>query len=196
MLLAFVLFFLFIKGRIKEKEFVLLFYVLTPIAVVTQFLMTYIRDVHHSSNLPVMNTYLIIEFILLVYILLNIKQKIKGEKINYKLWGILVLLVTLSHFIYKFKAIHSASFLLMALIYFQITVNFADIDNIKKFLFNHYTFVYIAVFLKAIGYSYFLIYQIDYKFPLSIYSILNILVQFFFILTLIYYYNGNKEKII
>ena len=47
-------------------------------------------------------------------------------------------------------------------------------NKVDKFYSDPYSLLHIAVFIKAFGYSYFLIYQTDYTFPLSIYSGLNL----------------------
>jgi drug/metabolite transporter (DMT)-like permease len=97
-----------LKGRIRNREFIFVFYVWLPIAVVTQFLMTYFRIYLSKSNLPIMNIYLMVEFTLFVIILLEIKKNIMGKKINYKLWIFIIVSGLAVHFIDKLDTIHSA----------------------------------------------------------------------------------------
>ncbi|MBK8944509.1 MAG: hypothetical protein IPM32_04470 [Ignavibacteriae bacterium] len=185
---------LFVKGKIVNQEFKFVYYVWLPIAVITQFLMTYYRVILGNSNLPIMNFYLMIEFTLFVIILLQVKKNIFGKKINFKIWGFIILIGLALHLIDKLDTIHSAAMLFVAIIYFQLSVNSIDLERIDELLKNPFTVLNITIFVKAFGYSYFLIYQTDYTFPLSIYSGVNFLVQILFALTLIMYYkNLNKN---
>ena len=77
-LFALVLILIPFKGRIKSSEFAALFYLWLPIAVITQFAMTYYRLQSGESNFPIMNVYLIVEFIFFVSILLMIKKRTKS----------------------------------------------------------------------------------------------------------------------
>ena len=185
---------LLIKGRIKDSRLAVLFYLWLPIAVITQILMTYFRVKMFESNLPIMNVYLILEFIFFVYVLLNIRKDRKGTEINIRLWVVLVIVGIGTHFIYEFDSIHNASMLYFAVVYFQLTVNYIDLNKVDKFISDPYSLLHIAVFIKAFGYSYFLIYQTDYTFPLSIFSGLNLLVQLTLIMTLLQYYKYEKIK--
>lgn len=185
---------LLVKGKIVNQEFKLVYYVWLPIAVITQFLMTYYRVNLGKSNLPIMNFYLMIEFTLFVIILLQVKKNIFGKKINFKIWGFIILIGLALHLIDKLDTIHSAAMLFVAIIYFQLSVNSIDLERINVLLKNPFTVLNITISVKAFGYSYFLIYQTDYTFPLSIYSGVNFLVQILFALTLIMYYkNLNKN---
>ncbi|MBK7105000.1 MAG: hypothetical protein IPH62_06940 [Ignavibacteriae bacterium] len=182
------------NGRIRNKEFILVFYIWLPIAVVTQFFMTYYRVNLGKSNLPIMNIYLMIEFTLLVIILLNIKKNIKGKKINYKIWSFIILIGLVVHFIDKLDTIHAAAILFIAVVYFQLSINSIDLEKIDELLKDPFTILNITIFVKAFGYSYFLIYQTDYTFPLSIYSGVNFLVQILFAVTLIMYYKNHNKN--
>lgn len=182
------------KGRIRNKEFILVFYIWLPIAVVTQFFMTYYRVNLGKSNLPIMNIYLMIEFTLLVIILLNIKKNIKGKKINYKIWSFIILIGLAVHFIDKLDTIHAAAILFIAVVYFQLSINSIELEKIDELLKDPFTILNITIFVKAFGYSYFLIYQTDYTFPLSIYSGVNFLVQILFAITLIMYYKNHNKN--
>jgi len=193
-LLILVVLLLIFKGRIKEREFVILFYIWLPAAVFTQFLMTYYRLYFGQSNLPIMNIYLMFEFAIIVFVLLKVRLKVKGTKINYKLWTIIILVGVIIHFIYKMDTMHNAAMLYIAIVYFHLTVSFIDLNKVDEFLKDPYSFLHIAVFTQAFGYSYFLIYQTDYKFPLSIYSGLNLLVQILFAVTLFLYYKNQKNN--
>jgi hypothetical protein len=189
-----VIIFLIARGRIRDVRLASLFYGWLPAAVLTQFLMTFIRLQYGKSNLPIMNFYLILEFIIFVIILVKIREKEKKILINYKLWAVIIAAGVLTHFIYEFDKIHNASMFYIAVVYFQLSVNFIDLNKIDKFISDPYSLLHIAVFVKAFGYSYFLIYQSDYTFPLSIYSALNLLVQLILILTLIQYYKYEQRK--
>lgn len=193
-----VVIFVFLKGKIVNHEFKLVYYIWLPIAVITQFLMTYFRVNLGKSNLPIMNFYLMIEFALFVIILLNVKKNILGKIINYKIWGFIILIGLALHLIDKLDTIHSAAMLFVAIIYFQLSVNSIDLEKIDELLKDPFTILNITIFVKAFGYSYFLIYQTDYTFPLSIYSGVNFLVQILFAITLIMYYkkySGNPNTI-
>lgn len=183
---------LLIKGRIKIRELATLFYIWLPIAVITQFLMTYFRLSFGKSNLPIMNIYLMIEFTLIVLILIKFREVTKGVKTDYKLWFSIIAGGIIIHFIDDFNTIHNAAILYIAIIYFQLTINSTDYTQIDKLLNDPYTLLNITIFVKAFGYSYFLIYQSDYTFPLSIYSGVNLLVQILFGITLIQYYKQQS----
>ena len=188
-----VLLFTIFKGRITNNRFAILFYVWLPLAVLAQSLMTYLRFMG-ESNLPVMNIYLILEFILIVYILLSIRKEIKKTVINIKLWVAIIVIGISTHFLYDLNTIHNTSMLYTAIVYFQLTVNYIDLNKIEGFITDPFSLLHIAVFIKALGYSYFLIYQAEYTFPLSIYSALNLLVQVVLILTLVQYYKLGKAN--
>jgi hypothetical protein len=190
-----VVIFLIIKGRIKEREFIILYYIWLPLAVITQILMTYYRLHLEKSNLQIMNIYLMFEFIILTIILLQIRKKVKGIKSNYKIWSIIFLIGILIHFIYDMNTIHNAAMLYIAVIYFNLTVSFIDLNKVEDLFKNPYSLLHITIFVKAFGYSYFLIYQTDYKFPLSVYSGVNLMVQMMFATTLFYYYQYKKSNV-
>lgn len=183
---------LLFKGRIKEREFIILFYIWLPLAVFTQFLMTYYRLNFGKSNLPIMNIYLMFEFAILVYVLLKIREKVKGIKINTKVWISIIIVGVLIHFIYDMDTMHNAAMLYIAIVYFQLSVSFIDLNKVDEFMNDPYYLLHIAVFAQAFGYSYFLIYQTDYKFPLSIYSGVNLMVQILYAITLFLYYKPKK----
>lgn len=187
-LLLLVIIFRIIQGPIKDRTLQLFFYIWLPIAVLTQIIMTYFRVDLGKSNLPVMNIYFMFEFILLTIIILKIREIEKGNKIDIKLWGIIFAGGILLHFLDAFNQIHSSAILYMVIIYFHLTVTYIDLNRIDQIIKDPYSILNIGIFTKAFGYSYFLIYQIDYKFPLAIYSGLNLLVQIIFALVLIYYY--------
>jgi hypothetical protein len=193
-LFVFVILLFIIKGKIQLKEFQILFYIWLPTAVVTQFLMTYFRLSLGKSNLLIMNIYLIFEYVILVIVLLMVRERTRGIKPNYKLWGIILAAGVLTHFIYDFETIHNAAMLFIAIIYFQLTVNYIDLNKVDKFYLDQYSLLNITIFIKAIGYSYFLIYQTDYRFPLSIFSGVNLIVQFLFGITIWTYYRNIKIK--
>ena len=191
-LLILVILLLFIKGKIKEREFSILFYFWLPVAVLTQFSMTYYRITFSDSNLFIMNIYLMFEFSILTYLLLKIRRKIKGTAINVYTWTVIIVIGILSHFIYKIDTIHNASMLYIIIIYFNLTVSFFDLNNIDNIFKDPYWLLNITIFTKAFGYSYFLIYQTDYEFPLIIFSIVNLLVQILFAYTLFIFYEKQK----
>ena len=195
-LFVFVFILFLIKGKINEKEFVILFYIWLPLAVITQILMTYFRISLGKSNLPIMNVYLMFEFLILVIVLLMVREKTKGVKPNYKIWGPLLAVGVLVHFIYELDTIHNAAMLFIAVVYFQLTVNYIDLNKIDKFYLDHHSLLNITIFIKATGYSYFLIYQTDYRFPLSIYSGVNLIVQILFGITIWAYYRNTQIKTI
>ncbi len=192
-LFVFVLLLLIIKGRIKEKNLSIIFYVWLPIAVITQFFMTYYRAHLGKSNLPIMNIYLVVEFVILTVVMLRINSKVFGKLVNYKIWAFVILGGVLVHLLDPINTIHNSAMLYIAIVYFQISVNFVELNKVEEFLQNPYSFLNIAIFVKAFGYSYFLIYQTDYKFPLSIYSAVNLLVQILFALSLVLYYKSQKQ---
>lgn len=182
-----------LKGRIKQNEFVILYYIWLPIALCSQLLMTYFRFYLSQSNLFIMNIYLMIEFVLFTIILLIIREKKRGIKTIYKIWGPILVSGILIHFIYDFNTVHSWAMLYIAIIYFQITIKYLDPNKVENFYTDPYLIFNLTVFVKAIGYSYFFIYLSDYRFPLSIYSGINIIVQILFIVTVLFYYNHEKE---
>jgi len=118
---------------------------------------------------------------------------LRNVNINYTIWWTIIGGGVLVHFLYDFNTIHNAAMLYLAVVYFQLTVNFIDLNKIDDFIKDHYTLLNITIFVKAFGYSYFLIYQADYTFPLSIYSGVNLLVQVLFAVTLIQYYRNRKS---
>ena len=195
-LFGFVIILLLFKGKIKDRKFVILYYVWLPIAVITQFLMTYFRLQLHRSNLLIMNIYLMLEFTIIIVVLLLAREHIKGIKTNYKIWGTVILFGILLHFIDDFNKIHNSAMLFIAIIYFQLTVSFIDLDRVEKFLTDPYSLLHISILVKAFGYSYFLIYQTDYTFPLSIYSAVNLVVQILLGTTLFLYYKSQKKTIV
>ena len=182
------------KGKIREREFIALFYIWLPIAVITQFLMTFYRLNTGNSNLPIMNIYLMVEFSILISVLLLIRKKIKGIGINWKLWTSIIIVGILIHFLDDFGSIHNSAMFYIAIIYFQLTVNFIDLNKVDKILKDPYSLLHITIFAKAFGYSYFLIYQTDYTFPLIIYSGVNLIVQILFALTLFSYYSRARNN--
>ena len=193
-LLILVLILLAVKGRIREHEFSTLYYIWLPIAVLTQIAMTYYRVTVGESNLFIMNIYLMLEFSFLTYILLNIRYKRRGTKINKNVWIIIIAVGILSHFIYKVNSIHNASILYMIIIYFNLTVSFFDLNDIENIFMDPHWLLNITIFTKAFGYSYFLIYQTDYEFPLIIFSFVNLLVQILFTYTLFIFYSKKGFK--
>lgn len=193
-LLVEVIVLLVLKGKIRDKNLQLFSYVLIPIAVITQFLMTYFRLTLEKSNLPLMNIYLIIEFIILVYILLNIRKKYKGIKTNTTIWGMVILVGILIHLINDLDSLHAAAMLYTAIVYFNITISFIDLDKVDALYKDPFALLNLGIFVKAFGYSYFTIYQIDYQFPLSVYSGVNLLVQIIFFLAILFYYRNLNFK--
>jgi hypothetical protein len=123
-----------------------------------------------------------------------VRERTKGVKPNYKIWGPLLTAGVLFHFIYELDTIHNAAMLFIAVVYFQLTVNYIDLNKIDKFYLDHYSLLNITIFTKAIGYSYFLIYQTDYRFPLSVFSGVNLIVQILFGITIWNYYRNTKTK--
>lgn len=195
-LFAEVIIFLFFKGKIKDKTLQLFAYIWLPLAVVTQSLMTSFRNYWHLPNLPVMNIYLILELILMILIGLKIREEVKGVKINYKIWTFLILLGILIHLTDNLNSLHVSAMLYTAILFFNISISSIELENIENILKNPYLLINFGIFSKAVGYSYFTIYQIDYKFPLGIYSLLNILGQLFFFLSIFSYYKyrANLNK--
>ena len=185
---------LILKGRIKQSELAALFYIWLPLAVIAQIFMTYFRSSLGISNLHIMNIYLMVEFVLIVLILLRIQERIKGKEINYKIWLLILIVGLLLHFLSDFSEIHNAAILFLAIVYFQLTVNYVDLSKIEEIFKDPYTLLHVTIFVKAFGYSYFLIYQIDYKFPLSIFSGVNLIVQILFGLTLLNSYRKFNKK--
>jgi hypothetical protein len=193
LLFLLVLIYTLIKGKFAERELTILFYVWLPIAVITQFLMTYFRLNLHISNLPIMNIYLMIELALLVTVLLQIRKKLKNIEIDVKPWVFVLVGGVIVHFFEEFDSIHNAAMLYIAVVYFQLTIGIIDISEINKFLKSHYAYINLAIFIKAFGYSYFLVYQTDYTFPLIVYSGVNLLVQLLLALSVISYYKYKHE---
>jgi hypothetical protein len=191
-LFVLVLLFAVFKGWIKNKEFRIVFYVWLPIAVVTQFLMTYFRIYIGKSNLPIMNIYLMIEFTIFVSVLVKANYSVYGKKINYKIWALIIFIGIALHFLDRFDTIHNSAMLFIALVYFQLSVNFIDLNKIDELIKDPLAALNVTIFIMAFGYSYFLIYQTDYTFPLSIYSGVNLLVQISFAITLVLYYKSVK----
>jgi hypothetical protein len=182
------------KGRIKNHEFSFLFYLWLPIAVVSQFFMTYYRLTFRESNLFIMNIYFMIEFGIVTYVLLRVRKRVKGLNINKKTWTVIILVGILIHFIYELDSIHNAAILFMVIVYFHLTVSFIDLNKIDIIYNDTYTIFNITIFTKAFGYSYFLIYQTDYKFPLIIFSGVNLFVQILFAYTLFLFYEKVRKK--
>lgn len=123
-----------------------------------------------------------------------VREKTKGVKPNYKIWGPVLAAGVLFHFIYELDTIHNAAMLFVAVVYFQLTVNYIDLNKIDKFYLDQYSLLNITIFTKAIGYSYFLIYQTDYRFPLSVFSGVNLIVQILFGITIWVYYRNTIIK--
>ncbi len=193
-LLGEIILFLLIKGTIKNRMLRLFAYVWAPLAAVTQFFMTYLRLNLGKSNLPLMNIYLMFELIILVLILLQIRSKAKSTKINYYIWVPVILIGIFLHLTDELNSLHSAAILYTAIVYFNLTISFVDMEKASEMLKDPYALINLGVFVKAVGYSYFTIYNIDYKFPLSIYSGVNLLVQTIFFLAILFYYKGNNQE--
>jgi hypothetical protein len=193
-LFVFVILLFIIKGKIQLKEFQILYYIWLPAAVVTQFFMTYFRLSLGKSNLPIMNIYLMFEYVILVIVLLMVRERTRGIKPNSKLWSLIIAAGILTHFLYEFETIHNAAMLFIAIVYFQLTVNYIDLNKIDKFYLDESSLLNITIFIKAVGYSYFLIYQTDYRFPLSIFSGVNLIVQVMFGITIWTYYKNTIIK--
>jgi hypothetical protein len=195
----YVLFFIVIlllitKGRIKDNEFAYLFYLWLPIAVVSQFFMTHYRLTYRESNLFIMNIYFMIEFGIITYVLLRVRKRVKGLSINKKTWTIIIIAGILIHFIYELDSIHNAAILFIVVVYFHLSVSFIDLNKIDTIYNDPYSVFNITIFTKAFGYSYFLIYQTDYKFPLIIFSGVNLFVQILFAYTLFLFYEKVMKK--
>lgn len=182
------------KGKIKDKNIQIFAYIWLPFAVMSQFLMTYFRSNIGISNLPVMNIYLMIELIILSLLIFKIREKIKGKPINYKIWFATILIGIIIHFTYELDSIHNAAILYTAIVYFNLSISFIEIEKLAQFYKDYYLLLNLGVFVKAFGYSYFTIYQIDYKFPLAVYSIVNLFTQIIFFVTILIYYNSIKNK--
>lgn len=182
------------KGKIKDKNIQIFAYIWLPFAVMSQFLMTYFRSNLGISNLPVMNIYLMIELIILSLLIFKIREKIKGKPINYKIWFVTILIGIIIHFTYELDSIHNAAILYTAIVYFNLSISFIEIEKLAQFYKDFYLLLNLGVFVKAFGYSYFTIYQIDYKFPLAVYSIVNLFTQIIFFVTILIYYNSIKNK--
>lgn len=193
-LLAVVLILLIFIGKIKDCDLQLFAYVWLPIAALTQFLMTYFRISLGESNLPIMNIYLMIEFLILVFILLNIRKRKKDIVPNYKIWSIVLAGGILIHFTDELDSLHIPAILYMSIIYFNISVSFIDLERVSLLLKDPYTLLNIGVFLKAFGYSYISIYQIDFNFPLYIHTAVNVLVQVVFSIVIFVYYKEMRNE--
>ncbi len=194
-----VLFYRIAKGRIDDNNFRMFTNIWLPLAVIAQILMTFVRKHYGTSNIPIANVFIMLELPVLTYILLGIRKKLKNINTNYKIWLLLIIVSILLHFFEDFYSIQKEALLLTIIIYFQLTVSLVDIEdfdmeNKYKFYQNPLLLLNAGVFLKAFGYSFFLIYQIDYKFPLSIYSLVNLGVQILFVMAIIFYYKNNKRK--
>ena len=81
-----------------------------------------------------------------------------------------------------------------AIIYFNLTMSFLDMDKVEEFFKDPYSLLNIGIFVKAFGYSYFTIYQIDYRFPFGVISVVNLLVQTIFFLLIYVYYKKETAK--
>ena len=193
-LFAEIIFFILIRGFIKDSILRIFAYVWVPLAALTQFLMTYFRVHLGKPNLPIMNIYLIIEMILLIFILLKIRERYKKKKTNYFIWLPVVLIGIVLHFTDNLNSIHSAAMLYTAIVFFNLTISFIDLEKASELYRDPYALINLGVFVKAVGYSYFTIYKIDYKFPLSIYSAVNLLVQAIFFVAIYFYYRSEKKK--
>jgi len=193
-LLVTVLILLIFIGKIKDRDLQLFTYLWLPIAALTQYLMTYFRISLGESNLPIMNIYLMIEFILLVFILLNIRKRKKGIVPNYKIWSVVLAGGILIHFTDELDSLHIPAILYMSIIYFNISVSFIDLERANLLFKDPYTILNIGVFLKAFGYSYISIYQIDFNFPLYIHTAVNLLVQVVFTIAIFVYYREMKKE--
>ena len=101
LLFLFVLILSFLKGKIEDKEYVILFYIWLPLAVITQFFMTYFRISLGKSNLPIMNIYLMFEYVILAIVLLMVRERTRGVKPNYKIWGPVLAAGVFFHFILR-----------------------------------------------------------------------------------------------
>ena len=193
-LLAEIVVLFLIWGKIKDRTLQIFAYVWVPFAALTQFFMTYFRLNLHKSNLPLMNIYLIIEMILLIYVLLKIRETYKNKEINSLIWVAVILVGIALHLSDELNSLHSAAILYTAIVYFNLTISFVDLEKENKIYRNPYALINLGVFVKAVGYSYFTIYNIDYKFPLGIYSALNLLVQAIFFIAIIFYYRQEKAN--
>lgn len=195
-LLAEVLFLYIIRGRINDIELKIFAYIWLPLAVVAQSVMSYLRLTLNISNLPVMNIYLMIELLLFSFILFRIRSKIKSKPINYNIWFLTFIIGIVIHFTYELNSIHTAAIMYTAIVYFNLTIGSIEIEKIEQFYKDFYLLLNLGIFVKAFGYSYFTIYQIDYKFSLAVYSLVNLLVQIiFFITILVYYLSLGKRNI-
>ncbi len=194
-LFAEVIVLLLIKGKIKDRSLQVFAYVWVPLAALTQFFMTYFRLNLHKSNLPLMNFYLIFEMTVLIYVLLRIRKKYRKKEINALIWISVVLVGIVLHFSDALDSLHSAAILYTAIVYFNLTISFVDLEKANKIYRDPYALINLGVFVKAVGYSYLTIYNIDYKFPLSIYSSMNLLVQMIFFMAIIYYYKHEVADI-
>lgn len=182
------------KGTIKDKNIQIFAYIWLPVAVLAQFLMTFFRSNLGISNLPVMNIYLMVELIILSLLMYRIRAKFKDKPINYKIWFVTIIIGIIIHFTYELDSIHNAAILYTAIVYFNLSISFIEIEKLDQFYKDYSLLLNLGIFVKAFGYSYFTIYQIDYKFPLAIYSIVNLFIQIIFFITILVYYNSLKNK--
>lgn len=192
-----VLFFRVLKGKIKDNDLRLFANIWLTVAVIAQILMTFVRKYYGVSNIPVANIFIMIELPILSFIMLRIRKRVKNIDVNYKIWSYIILGCLVFHFFENINLIQKGALLFTVIIYFQITVSMInneefDFENKNKFYKNPFLLLNAGIFLKAFGYSFFLIYNIDYKFPLSIYSLVNLGVQALFIAVIIFYYNDKK----
>ena len=193
-----VLLFRITKGKIQDNELRLFANLWLPIAVIAQILMTFIRKHYGISNIPVANAFIMVEFPILSFIMLRIRKREKNININYKVWVYVILGCFIIHYFEDFNSIQKGALLYTIVIYFQLTVSFISIEDFdsedkNKFYNDPLLLLNAGVFLKAFGYSFFLIYNIDYKFPLGVYSLVNLGVQLLFAATIISYYKMEKE---
>jgi len=195
-----VFFFRIVKGKIQNNELHLFANLWLPIAVIAQILMTFVRKHYGISNIPIANIFIMVELPILSFIMLRISKKVKSININYKVWLYVILGCVITHFFEDFHSIQKGALLYTIVIYFQLTVSFINIEdfdseNKNKFYNDPFLLLNAGIFLKAFGYSFFLIYNIDYKFPLGVYSLINLGVQFLFAATIVSYYKGIKSVV-
>jgi hypothetical protein len=192
-----VLFLRLFKGKIQDNDLRLFANIWLPVAVIAQILMTFVRKYYGVSNIPIANVFIMVELPILSFIMLRIRKRVKNIDTNYKAWAYVILGCFISHFFEDFSLIQKGALLFTVIIYFQITVSLInneefDFEKKTKFYRDPFLLLNAGIFLKAFGYSFFLIYNIDYKFPLSVYSLVNLGVQALFIASIIFYYK-NKE---
>lgn len=195
-LFAFVALLRILKGKIFDREIWVFFNIWLPLFVVAQIVMTVSARIFHN-NIPILNAGIFIELPIMLYIFLRIRRRLKSTSINLKFWVAIVLGVLLVHLFEGLYEIHNYALLLTAIIYFHITISIVDQKSIdwlgENGFYKHPLFILnLGLFTKAFAYSYFLIYLIDYKFPLAIYSGLNILIQFIFAMAIWRYYSDFR----